>query len=135
MEHPPNTDRTEVRNSLTVEFLGTPDGSYLVHLFNDGTIKTREQMHAENNQRTATERRLAAEESQFPELGQTPVRVQAQARMLARISRLRDDRTMSIMAKQVEKSNAQEEYASVLRAQAQARAAVAHAAEPSSGRR
>ncbi|KXS94722.1 hypothetical protein AC579_9203 [Pseudocercospora musae] len=107
VEHPSNTDRTEVRNSLTVELLGTPNGSYLAHLSNDGTIKTREQMHAENNQRIAVERRLATEEGQFPELGQTPVRVQAHARMLAQISRLRDDRTVSVMAKEVEKSNAE----------------------------
>lgn len=125
VEHPPNTDRTEVRNSLTVEFLGTPTGSLLVHLFNDGTIKTREQMYAENNERMALERRLVAAESRFPQLRQTPTRAQAHARMLLRITRLRNDRTMSIIAKQTEKRNAEEEYETLLRAQARERSTAA----------
>lgn len=82
-------------------------------------------MYAENNQRIANEQRLATEESQYPQLGQTAIRTQAHARMLGRIARLRDDKTMSVMAKQIEKSNAEMEYESVLRAQEQARATIA----------
>lgn len=125
VEHPPNTDRLEVRNSLTVEFLGTAHGTILVHLFNDSTIKTRNQMHAENNQRVADDQLLAAEESRFPHLSQTAARRQAQARMIARIQALRNARGMSVIAKQTEKSNAELEYSSVLEAQLQARVAAA----------
>lgn len=69
VEHPPNSDRFEVRNPITVEFLGTPQGTLLVHLFQDGTIKTREEMNAENNQRVAEDQRLSAEKISFPNLG------------------------------------------------------------------
>lgn len=104
-----------------MEFLGTAQGTLLVHVFNDGTIKTREQMHAENNARAAEDSRLSTEESRFPSLAQTTARRQAHSRMLLRIQNLRNDRTRSIMAKEVEKSNAILEYRTLLQAQAHAR--------------
>lgn len=64
--HPPNTDRWEVRNSITLQFNGTGNGPIVAHLFNDGTIKTSAEMHQENNERRARGERLAAEEGKFP---------------------------------------------------------------------
>lgn len=90
--HPPNTDRFEVRSSVTIEFRGTPKGQLLVHVFHDGTIKTREQMNAENNARVAEDSRLTSEESLFPSLAQTTARRQAYSRMLQRMQELRNDK-------------------------------------------
>ena len=86
-------------------------------MFHDGSIKTREQMHREQNQRAEEQNRLTAEESQFPRLNQTLARHQAYARMLARIEALRRNESMSIIAKQTEKANAESEYWNVLHAQ------------------
>lgn len=101
-----------------------------MHVFHDGTIKTGEQVIAENNARVAEDSRLTAEESLFPSLAQTTVRRQAYSRMLQRIQELRNDSTRSIRSKEVEKSNAVLEYRAFLQAQAQARnhAAAAQAA-------
>ena len=91
-KHPLNLDRMEIRDSITVEFVGTSSGTILVHLFNDGTIRTREQMHQESNQRAEEDRRLTAEENKFPSLNQTVARRQALATLLARVQALRNDR-------------------------------------------
>ncbi|KAK3072465.1 hypothetical protein LTR53_006751 [Teratosphaeriaceae sp. CCFEE 6253] len=128
--HHPFTDLEEVRISITVQFNGVPGGAVIAHLFNDGTIKTREQMHAEINRRRQVDQSLTEEESNFPALGHTALRKAAEERRLARIRSVRSNHPMSIMAKQVEKSNAEEEYSSVLRELAEARA-VASAARKS----
>lgn len=75
--------------------------------------------------RIAEDGRLSTEESRFPHLGQTATRKQAEARMMARIQVLRNDRSMSIIAKEVEKRDAEIQYESVLQAQARIRAAAA----------
>ncbi|OJD10515.1 hypothetical protein AJ78_08498 [Emergomyces pasteurianus Ep9510] len=85
LEHPPHTDLQEVRNSITVQFNGAPEGPIVAHLFNDGTIRTSVEMHQENNRRNAEDARLTAEESKFPALNQTVARKQAEARKMARI--------------------------------------------------
>ncbi|KAL4793667.1 hypothetical protein BDV19DRAFT_390874 [Aspergillus venezuelensis] len=112
-EHPPNTDRTEVRNSLTINFTGVPnvlDGEIIAHLFSDGIIKTSTQMHQETSQRRAEEARLAAE-----------------ARVMGRIHAVRVNDTLSIIAKQLEKESAMQEYRLVLQKQAEERAKAAAA--------
>ncbi|PYI02577.1 hypothetical protein BO78DRAFT_376624 [Aspergillus sclerotiicarbonarius CBS 121057] len=119
--HPPNTDRREVRNSVTVQFNGAPGGPVIAHLFNDGTIKTLEEMHQENNARQEQKARLAAEESRFPRLQQTVARQQAEAKMMSRIQAARIHPSMSIMQKQLEKQSAEEEYRQLLAEQATAR--------------
>ena len=121
--HPPNTDRREVRNSITIQFNGAPRGPIVAHLFNDGTIKSSEQMHQENNQRRAEDERLTAAESNFPALQQTAARRLAERRMMARIEAARINLSWSIIRKQLEKDSAEQEYRLVLQAQAQARAA------------
>ncbi|PYI34356.1 hypothetical protein BP00DRAFT_433765 [Aspergillus indologenus CBS 114.80] len=123
--HPPHTDLQEVRNSITLQFNGAPGGPIVAHLFNDGTIKTSAEMHAENNRRREEETRLLAQESRFPELGQTAVRKEAERKMMAKIREARMDNTVSIIQKQLLKDSAQQEYNLVLQSQAQARAAAA----------
>ncbi|KAM5431750.1 hypothetical protein MferCBS31731_007755 [Microsporum ferrugineum] len=123
--HPPNTDLEEVRNSVTLKFIGAPGGAIVAHLFNDGTIKTSVTMHAENNQRREEQTRLLAEESKFPSLNQTALRNEAYMRKMARIRNARMQTTWSIIQKQLEKSNAEEEYNRFLQAQAQQRAQAA----------
>lgn len=98
-------------------------------MFQDGTIKTREQMHREQNQRTDEQNRLMAEESRLPHLKQTAVRQQAYAKMLTRIDAVRRNMSMSVIAKQTEKANAEAEYRHILHVQQQERA---RAAETSS---
>ncbi|KAK2787078.1 hypothetical protein FQN51_003455, partial [Onygenales sp. PD_10] len=92
--HPPNTDRQEVRNSLTVQFNGAPGGPIVAHIFHDGTIKTSHEMHDENNRRAAEEARLIAEENKFPALQQTAARKQAETRMMSRIQAVRNDSSL-----------------------------------------
>ncbi|OAL73277.1 hypothetical protein A7D00_3052 [Trichophyton violaceum] len=84
-EHCPFTDLEEVRNSVTIQFLGTPHGNITAHLFNDGTLKTSTMMHQENNRRREQEAGLLVEENKFPHLNQTPLRTQAYNRKMARI--------------------------------------------------
>ncbi|EEQ30225.1 hypothetical protein McanMca71_000515 [Microsporum canis] len=123
--HPPHTDRQEVRNSITLQFNGAPEGPIVAHLFNDGTIKTSREMHDENNRRAAEETRLITEENKFPALQQTAARKQAEARMMSRIYAVSDNSSLSIIQKQLEKDGAQQEYRFFLLRQADARAAVA----------
>ncbi len=103
-----------------------------MHVFQDGTVKTREQMISENNARAAEDSRLTDEESRFPSLAQTAARRQAYSRVLERVQVLRQDSTRSMISKEVEKSNAFLEYRAFLHAQAQARA---HAAAAEAARR
>ncbi|EFE37875.1 hypothetical protein TRV_07466 [Trichophyton verrucosum HKI 0517] len=124
-EHCPFTDLEEVRNSVTIQFLGTPYGNITAHLFNDGTIKTSTMMHQENNRRREHEARLLAEENKFPHLNQTPLRTQAYNRKMAKIRNARDNSTWSIMKKQLEKATAEEEYSRFLQEQAEQRAKAA----------
>ncbi|WEW58673.1 hypothetical protein PRK78_004141 [Emydomyces testavorans] len=123
--HPPNTDHQEVRNSITLQFNGAPGGPIVAHLFNDGTIKTSREMHDENNRRAAEEARLITEENKFPALQQTAARKQAETRMMSRIYAVRNDSSLSVIQKQLEKDSALQEYRLVLQSQAQARAAAA----------
>lgn len=67
--HVPNTDRDEIRKSLTIQFNGTPSGPIIAHLFADGTIKTQADIHAQHNERRARNEELSEAEGQFPELG------------------------------------------------------------------
>jgi hypothetical protein len=126
--HPPNTDRREVRHSITLKFNGAPGGPLVAHLFNDGTIKSSEQMHQEINQMTAEDERLTAAENKFPALQQTAARRQAETRMMTRIQAARNNDSWSTMQKQLEKQGAEQEYNLVLQTQAQARATAAQAA-------
>ncbi|EFR05428.1 hypothetical protein MGYG_08440 [Nannizzia gypsea CBS 118893] len=124
-EHCPFTDLEEVRNSITLKFLGTPYGNITAHLFNDGTIKTSTMMHEENNRRREQEAMLLAEEKKFPQLNQTPSRTEAYNRKIAKIRNARDNTTWNIMKKQLEKHSAEEEYNLFLQAQAAQRAKAA----------
>ncbi|KAK2809540.1 hypothetical protein FQN50_003808 [Emmonsiellopsis sp. PD_5] len=130
LPHPPNTDRQEVRNSITIQFNGGPEGPIVAHLFNDGTIKTSMEMHAENNRRRAEDARLTAEESKFPELNQTAARMQADAKKMARIQAARVNASWGMINKQLEKDSAEQEYRVFLHEQAQERA---RATEASAG--
>lgn len=125
LPHPPNTDRREVRDSITLQFNGTASGAVVAHLFSDGTIKTSFQMHAENNARRVEDARLTAAEAQFPTLHQTAARRQAEARMLARIQTVRMNPNLDPVEKQVEKDAAEHDYRVFVQAQAQARARAA----------
>jgi len=125
--HPPNTDRREVRHSITLQFNGAPGGPLVAHLFNDGTIKSSEQMHQEINGRRTEDERLTAAENEFPALQQTAARKQAETRMMTRIQSARINHSWSIMQKQLEKQSAEQEYNLVLQTQAQARATAAQA--------
>jgi len=126
--HPPNTDRREVRHSITLQFNGAPGGPLVAHLFNDGGIKSSEQMYQEINQRRAEDKRLAAGESKFPALHQTAARRQAKTRTMTGIQAARNNNSWSTMQKQLEKQRAGQEYNLVLQTQAQARATAAQAA-------
>lgn len=82
-------------------------------------------MHDENNRRAAEEASLIIEENKFPTLQQTAARKQAETRMMSRINAVRDNSSLSIIQKQVEKDSAQQEYRLFLQIQGQARAAAA----------
>jgi hypothetical protein len=125
--HPPNTDRQEVRNSITLQFNGSPEGPTVAHLFSDGSIKTSAEMHLENNQRRNEDARLTAEEKKFPSLNQTVARQQAETRKMTRIQAARSNTSWSTMQKQLEKSSAEQEFQAFLQTQAQERTRAAGA--------
>ncbi|OAL34540.1 hypothetical protein AYO20_06170 [Fonsecaea nubica] len=126
--HPPNTDRREVRNSITLQFNGTAGGPMVAHRFNDGTIRSSAQMHQDINQRRAQDERLTTEEKRFPQLQQTTRRRQVETQMMTRIQAARSNPSWSIVQKQLEKQSAEQEYNQVLQRQAQERPAPAQAA-------
>lgn len=126
--HIPNSDKYEVRESISVAFTGASNGVDFAHLFMDGTYKTGAQMDQENRERALQAQRLKAEEDRFPKLNQTNARLAAERNMENRIRALRDDKRMPVFARQTEKSNAILAYQTVLQDQARARAAAAEAA-------
>ncbi|KAI5357810.1 Putative protein kinase [Septoria linicola] len=119
--HCPHIDLEEVRHSLTVSYKRSGEQETTVHLFADGTTKTREEMHADNNRRKAEFARLEVEEKKFPDRKQTAARKAAYDSMMQQLRDLRDAHGMNVAAKVSMKERSMEDYQRLLREQAQAR--------------
>ncbi|KAF2158787.1 hypothetical protein M409DRAFT_61374 [Zasmidium cellare ATCC 36951] len=117
----PKSDPFEMRKSVSLELSGAANGSKVVHVFENGAIKSSKQLLEEETTRDGREKRLSAQENWYPHLDQTNIREKALSDMLEELEHLRAAETITLDDKEFGKYNAIMRYEEVLREQKNAR--------------